>query len=282
MKPLLSYYGGKQSIMRHLLKQVNRIPHTVYSEPFAGGAALLFAKPRPVRRSSHYYREAINDNNGVITTFYRVARDQPAELERRLDLTLYAQEEHRLACEIWKAPGDYSDMEIAWAVFVNLNQSFANKANAGWSFGQVSRNHASTWQRKLHRLPAQLDRLRGVFVDNIDALKFIERWDSPQTLHYLDPPYPGSQQGHYSGYTAADWAALCTTLDDATGSYILSNYAQDVEPQSAQERIEIETVMSASKQLRGESRTEILWICDRSHNARPDLDVHLRQTKMEI
>jgi DNA adenine methylase len=114
-----------------------------------------------------------------------------------------------------------------------------------------------------------------------DAVRFIERWDSPQAIFYCDPPYPNTDCGHYGGYSLADWQRLCDTLDNIQGSYILSNYPQPIEPQTAQQRVEIAAVMSATKVERNRlqamprpdaKRTEVLWICDRSSTIRSDLN----------
>jgi site-specific DNA-adenine methylase len=129
-----------------------------------------------------------------------------------------------------------------------------------------------------------------------EALSFIERWDSPQTLHYLDPPYPGANQGHYDGYTIEDWQRLCDLLDSIQGSYVLSNYPQEFEPQSAHQRIEVDVITSASGQgrvgrnrdksraptaeeLGDRQRTEVLWVCDRSANMRSDLQQVVAQQR---
>ena len=82
MRPLISYYGGKQRLASKLIPLIP--PHNVYVEPFAGGAALLFAKGKPEITNNHHYREVLNDKDGRITTLYRVARERPEELIRPL------------------------------------------------------------------------------------------------------------------------------------------------------------------------------------------------------
>ena len=150
-----------------------------------------------------------------------------------------------------------------------------------------SENKASTWHNKKLQLSEILDRIKDVHISCEDAIRCIQRWDSPQTLFYCDPPYPNANQGHYSGYTIDDFELLCDTLDTIQGSYVLSNYPQEIEPQSAQQRVEIESVMS-SKLSRGtrenNKRTEVLWVCDRSDNARNELKtvINSRQSNKQL
>lgn len=287
MKPLFSYYGGKQRIASRIATEIWKIKHSVYTEPFAGGTAVLFAKGLPAISNADHYHEVINDTNEQIINLYRVAINHPEELERRIRLTPYSQSMHRQACEICRNGSD-DIIELAWAVYVNLQQSFAHIMNSGWRTAVFGRNEAATWDSKKRSLPAAIERLSQVHIGCEDALRFIERWDSPQTLHYVDPPYSGTDQGHYSGYSVADWEVLCNVLDSIEGSYILSNYQQPTEPKSAQQKIEINAICSASakgkvgknrdkslavsKEERGDTeRTEILWICDRSNKIRSEL-----------
>jgi DNA adenine methylase len=275
MKTPLSYYGGKARVATQIVPYIMAIPHTVYSEPFFGGGAVLYAKGKINRGNSDYYREAINDKNQNLITFWRVAREQPEELARWLQLTPYSQEEHRRARAIYQNPSGHDELIVAWAVYVEFNASFANQSGKGWATATMTSNHAATWAKGLNRLPQCFERLREVHIGCEDALAHIKRWDSPQTVHYVDPPYPGTDQGHYDGYTLDDYQALCDALDACQGSYVLSNYAQDIAPASAQRCIEIEARMSAAngkaRAAMDTVRTEKLWICDRSAGIRPDL-----------
>ncbi|MFM6602916.1 MAG: DNA adenine methylase [Dolichospermum sp.] len=280
MKPLTSYYGGKQRIASKVLSYFPK--HTVYVEPFAGGAALLFAKPKPVVSNSNHYREVLNDKNDLLINLYRVDIEHRKELELKIQATLYSQSDHRKAIEITKNPDGYDELTKAWAFYVNINQSFVNKLNAGWATGVSSNNHSATWHNKKLRLPEILDRIKDIYVSCEDAIKCIQRWDSPQTLFYCDPPYLGTELGHYKGYTLDEFKLLCETLDNIQGSYVLSNYPQEIEPQSAQRKVEIEAVMTAKGKTNHDKsqdaikqennkRTEVLWVCDRSHVIRNDL-----------
>jgi DNA adenine methylase len=265
VKPILSYYGGKQRIASRIVETIRTIPHKVYVEPFAGGAAVLFAKGRPHTTNSVHYREAINDWDERIVTLYRVCQEQESELLHLLKYTPYSQSEYRKASAILRGEVEATDdLWRAWATVVNIRQGFASKMFGGWGTGVTSQNNAMSWVNYLDALPDILARFRGVFVACEDALRFIERWDSPDTLFYCDPPYPNTCQGHYAGYTLDDWQALCAVLDACQGSYILSNYPQEIEPQTAQQRIGLDAVMCAAKDVRGEKRTEVLWVCNRS------------------
>ena len=276
MKTCLSYYGGKSRIATQIVPHIMAIPHTVYTEPFFGGGAVLYAKGKIDRGSQSNYREAVNDLNKQLITFWRVAREQPEELARWIELTPYSQEEYLEARKIYNNPSEYSDLKVAWATYIQCNMSFANKIGGGWGVQVISPNSAATWVNRAARLPECFERLKDVHIGCEDALSFIKRWDCPHGLIYADCPYPGTNQGHYGGYTLDDYQKLCDVLDNCESSYVLSNYHQDVAPKSAQKCIEIEAVMSAANG-RGQrtkdniKRTEKLWICDRSANIRADL-----------
>jgi DNA adenine methylase len=274
MKTPISYYGGKARIASAIVPCIHAIPHTVYAEPFAGGLSILYAKGKYDRGDADNYREAINDTNQCLITFWKVAREQPEELAKWLQLTPYSQFEYQRAREIYNNPSEHLEIEIAWATYIRCNMSFSNKIDAGWGTGTISRNHASTWVNRANRLPQCFERLKEVYIGCEDALLFIKRWDSPQTLFYCDPPYPGTNQGHYSGYSIEDYAALCNALDICEGSYILSNYSH-IAPKSTQKEIDIEARMSAANgKDRGSvniKRVEKLWICDRSKDMRSDI-----------
>lgn len=270
-------------MLPHILPLLAQIPHTVYIEPFCGGAAVLFATPRKRVTNSDHYRECLNDSDERIVTLYRVAQEQHEALLHKLRYTPYSQAEHARAKDVLRDP-DAPELDRAWAVVVQTRQSFATMIGGGWQTAKISKNSAATWATYQDALPAILDRLRGVYLSCEDAIACIRRWDSPHTLVYCDPPYPGTDQGHYKGYTHDDWQALCACLDAAQCSYVLSNYPQTVEPESTQQRIEIQAVMSAAKGMNGEARTEVLWTCDRSTNARGDIARLMRgeQREMEL
>lgn len=277
--PLVSYYGGKQRIARHIVAALP--PHTVYAEPFAGGLAVLYAKGRSPVTNGHHYREAINDTNRVLITLYRVAKLQPDELARQLDATLCSKADHDRARSICKEPAGYDEITVAWAAYVNSMVSFASTWGGGYSRGVIGDNHAAKWAQKLDTLQGRMARLRDVCMDCIDALDFIDRWDAPHTVFYCDPPYPNTDQRHYGGYTLDDFAALVDRLATCKASFVLSNYHQDVPMPGDWRRVEIQARMSAPNgkhELRtgGDThRTEVLWIKDRSGDTRPDLRRHL-------
>jgi len=270
LKTPLSFYGGKGRIATRIAALLNEIPHKVYVEPFFGGGAVLYAKGVKVVSNAHDYREAINDINGQLITFWRVAREQPEELARWIATTPYSQEEYRESLGIYRNPSTHSDLKVAWAVFIQCNMSFSKKIGAGWATGMHWNgcNHASSWLKRVLRLPECFERLRDVHVGCEDAVRFIERFDAVNGLIYADPPYLGTEQGHYGGYDEVQYRSLCATLDNCKSSYILSNYSQDIFPESAQKCVEIEAAMSAAggKNLHrlNTKRVEKLWICDRS------------------
>ena len=45
------------------------------------------------------------------------------------------------------------------------------------------------WRAGIERLPAIHERIKKVQIEQSDWRQVIDRYDSSQTLHYMDPPY---------------------------------------------------------------------------------------------
>ena len=215
MRTPLSYYGGKQQLASRILGMIPE--HNIYCEPFCGGAAVFFAKePSSV--------EIINDTNGEIINFYEVLqRDFPA-LEREIEISLHSRAQHRQAMVIYENPDMFDRLKRAWSVWMLANTSYG--CQLGASFGY---DRTGTTSKKLDNKRAGFSadyaiRLQRVQIECCDALRIIGSRDTPETFFYIDPPYVGSDQGHYDGYTQMDFDALLQKLQAIQGKFLLSSY----------------------------------------------------------
>jgi len=259
MKPVLTYYGGKQRLAKRIVDILMNIEHKVYVEPFAGGASVLFMKPKVITSNRDHYRECINDIDSDIINVYRACQEHKDELIHLLTYTPFSQEEYRKALEIMKDKENHSSVRRAWAVIVLIRQSFANIYKGSWATGKKSENKAVTWKTYKELFPIIIERLNDVYISNEDALHCIKRWDSEYTLFYIDPPYIGSDLGHYDWYTEDDYDKLLAVLNQLKGKYVLSNYQQEKEPCNYEEKIEYRKVVSSTVNTRTEKK-EVLYI----------------------
>ena len=227
----LTYYGGKQRLAEQIIPLFPG--HRVYLEPFAGGAAILFAKARAER-------ETINDADGTVMRFWRALRDRPTELADAVAATPYARAEWLLSDDLLDVE---DDVEAARRLLVNVDQSFS-RSRSSWSPPSLladrrGRWQAGVWENLPPKLIAAARRLRGVALECGDGVDMIPRWDTNDTLIYIDPPYIGEHRLTLSkGYRIdADedlWPRLVETLASVRkAAVVLSGY-----PTAAVERLD--------------------------------------------
>ena len=194
-------------------------PHTVYCEPFAGGAAVFYAKPTPEGATPSTYREVLNDINGRLVNMYRVAMSSPHSFSDTVLSIPFAAAVHR------GGKCDYGESKAsAVAYYTTMKQSFGNQEMGGWGRGTISQNWANSYASSLKDCRASAERLTGVYLDSISAVACIQRWDSPQTFFYVDPPYVGTCIKGMGKWGEDDLIELTRTLADTKGSYIMSEY----------------------------------------------------------
>lgn len=190
MKTPVTYYGGKQTMLKHILPLIP--DHKIYTESFCGGAAVLFAK-RPSES------EVINDINAELINFYRVVKVHFSELKTEIDKTLHSRDIHVHATHILQYPQFFTQVRRAWAVWSLCKMSFSSMLDGsfGYDFGggmpKKLKNAKDEFTLQL------CSRLEKVTIESRDALKVIETYDSPDTFHFVDPPYINSDCGHYEG-----------------------------------------------------------------------------------
>jgi DNA adenine methylase len=249
MRPALRYYGAKFRLFSWIIGYFSQ--HYCYVEPFGGSAAVLLQKsPSPL--------EVYNDLDGNVVNFFRMLRDRPEELIRAIELTPYARDEYRLS----RQPTD-DDLERARRFYVYLWQSVGAtpKGNSGWRF-QHSDNGYSVAKHfaKTDHLWQIVGRLKQVQIENDDAIKVVERFDTPETLFYCDPPYlPETRErnGRYREETTAEYhCQLAGVLNGIQGKAIISGYPSQLynELYAGWRRVEKSTTTN------GKAATECLWI----------------------
>jgi DNA adenine methylase len=104
MRPPLTYYGGKQRLVKFILPKIP--PHTLYVEPFLGGGAIFWNK-EPSKG------EVLNDVNGEIINFYQVAKTKFKLLNAEIQNTLHSRMLHRKAYLIHEFPELFSDIKTS-------------------------------------------------------------------------------------------------------------------------------------------------------------------------
>lgn len=261
MKSILTYYGGKQRMAHKIVPLIPK--HINYVEPFFGGGAVFFSKPFPKITNSGHYKEIINDKDQRLIRFYRVFQNRYEDLYELLDKTLYSKVEYQKSKMILNGEIMVDEVWFAWAYFVNIQQSFASQLLGGWGFSSSAINHASVWRNKVEGLARFKDRMGKTVIECDDALKVIQKWDSPHSFFYCDPPYPRTDQGHYEGFALKDYENLIEVLDSSEGSFLLSNYEQDVSIPNDWEKFEFSAVMSCTngrhRKKHNTKRTEIVY-----------------------
>lgn len=72
-------------------------------------------------------------------------------------------------------------------------------------------------------LEAIHERLAGVVIERLPWADFIERYDRPGTLFYLDPPYFGSEKDYGAGmFDRSEFALMAERLANLKGHFLLS------------------------------------------------------------
>ncbi|GHT16278.1 restriction endonuclease subunit M [Bacteroidia bacterium] len=220
MKTPITYYGGKQNMLKHILPLVP--VHNLYTEAFVGGAAVFFAKEPALV-------EVINDLNGELINFYRTIVKDFKALKVLAEQTLNARGLHEHAWYIYNNHAFFNNIERAWAVWVLSKLGFGGQISSSFGFDKSKNTVAKKLSFAKENFNADLKtRLEHTTIECDDALKIIARYDTPDAFHFVDPPYIGSNMGHYSGmFNEQNLRELLDLLAKIKGKFMLTMYPNE-------------------------------------------------------
>jgi DNA adenine methylase len=242
-RPLLRYYGGKWRLADRLI-QIFPVHH-IYTEVFGGAASVLLRKPRSPA-------EIYNDLDGEVVNVFRTLQVEARarRLEQLLRVTPFSRDEFEKSYKPTK-----DDLERARRTIIRSFMGFGSdsitrvKASGSGFNTRISTMRtgfrsnswrsntpaAVDWARYPDCLQAFCERLRGVVIENRNALEILAKADRDDALHYVDPPYPRStrnngatesrvEHNYRHEMTDADHAKLAELLRSLKGMVIISSY----------------------------------------------------------
>lgn len=281
-RPVLRWHGGKWLLAPWIIQHLP--PHRVYVEPFGGAASVLLRKPRA-------YAEVYNDLDHLAVNLFRVLRNpsQAAALIESLRLTPFARAEFVAAVEATDDP-----VEMARRLVIRSFMGFGANAHSSspvaikTGFRSHTRTNAERyratgfransnrsgttpshdWANYPDSLAFAVDRLRGVTIESRDAFEVMAQHDSPETLHYVDPPYLPETRSPANKYDLKHrmyrheldrdgHARLLAYLPTLSGKVVLSGYPSALydDALAGWRRIERAALADGARK-----RTEVLWL----------------------
>lgn len=209
------YLGGKRNLARRIVSRLAETPHQTYVEPFVGMGGIFLR--RPFRAKS----EVINDISTDVANLFRVLQRHYVALMDMLrwQITSRAEFERLLAANA----DTLTDLERAARFLYLQRTAFGGKIN-GRGFGVAPGAPARFDVAKLGAVLEEIhERLSGVVIERLPYAQLIARYDRPDTLFYLDPPYWGCECDYGPGvFDRTDFERLAALLSGIRGHFLLS------------------------------------------------------------
>lgn len=183
LQPLIQWPGGKNKVANRIVRMLP--PHSTYVEPFAGGAAVFFRKPL-------VKRNVIGDADPWLIELYNGVRNGGLSkcsvgIKKSRGAFEKAKKNQRSVC---------SKVALANMSFHGDRKGYAlaNKGPEGMKIGFTRLSKHKAYKKKLRKSYVRLS----------DFAQTMRKFDGPETVHFLDPPWllDYSDKFYYGGTKA--------------------------------------------------------------------------------
>lgn len=212
----ISWVGGKHRLRKTIIPLFPE--HTCYVEGFGGSGTTLFGKePSKV--------EVYNDKHDYLVNLFWVFKNKPEEFLKEFDLLPVSRSVFNRFREDYYHPERFTDVEKAIRFYYLIRSSFGSTApeqGGGCTFGTRTESPSRLNLERLEKdIRAAYERIKRVFIENLDFEELIKKYDKEHTLFYLDPPYIESRE--YSvKFTNNDHERLAESVKMIKGKFVLS------------------------------------------------------------
>ena len=229
MQTVLKYPGSKWSAAKWIISNFpTGYEKMTYCEPFFGSGAVFFNKKRSVI-------ETINDLDNQVYNLFKVIRDNPEELSRLIQLTLWSRKEYK---DSYEQTGN--GLEDARRFLVRMWFAIGCKSSdtTGWRNNvQATNGNINQWATLLpERLVCVSERLKHikghlVQIENQNAFRLIERHRKSNVFIYADPTYVRSTRSgriYKHEMNDEDHIRLLQLFIEHPGPVLLSGYESEI------------------------------------------------------
>jgi len=209
--PIVPWIGGKRRLADRLLPYFP--PHSCYVEPFAGGAAMFFMRPRPAEV------EVLNDVNGDLVNLYRVVKNHLEEFVRQFKWMLSSRQIFKW---LQDTPGEtMTDIQRAAKFYYLQHSAFGGRVD-GQSYGTATTTPPGLNLLRIEEnLSAAHLRLASAYIENLPWQECIRRYDRGHSFFFMDPPY-WQTEGYGVDFPFNEYEQMAHALKSLKGKAIVT------------------------------------------------------------
>lgn len=212
--PVAPWLGGKKALAKTLIERIEGVEHKSYVEPFVGMGGVF------LRRAYRPESEVINDFNGEIINLFRILQRHYPQFMDCLKFQISSRREFERLRSI--DPATLTDLKRAARFLYLQRQAFGGQVRGVFGVA-AARSSRFDLTRLGPILEEAHERLAGVVFESLDWKDVVERYDTPSTLFYLDPPYFGGEKDYGKDmFDRQQYKTMAETLGKIKGKFLLS------------------------------------------------------------
>ena len=184
MDSILNYLGGKSKLAPTIIDIIPK--HTCFIDVFGGAGWVLLAKPREISKV-----EVLNDLDSSLINLFKVIKDDDKhhQLKEKFNHLLISRETFEDLKSLKKE--DVSDIDWAFRYLYLSKWAFSGRrgSDTAFNFGYSKKRYPVPSDKIAPHIEELYQRLKTTYIENLDYTKIFEKYDSEDSLFFIDPPY---------------------------------------------------------------------------------------------